>query len=84
MIYNYSDGTIQFWNGYGWNVLSMIPEVDSVSPTTFDGNTGATFTIFGKNFNSTTNVHFITNGGQTYAANTVVFVNASKLTATTG
>ncbi len=84
MIYNYTDGQIQFWTGYGWNTLSMIPEVDSVSPTTFDGDSGSTFTIFGKNFNSTTNVHFITNGGTAYAANTVVYINSSKLTATTG
>lgn len=81
--YNTTTGYLEQYNATGWTSIASAPIVTSVSPTTFNGNSGTTFTINGSFFDSSATVKFITTAGVEYYAGTVTFVSASELTATT-
>ena len=81
--YNTSDAKIEFYDGNNWkNIGSSQPLVSSISPTTYDGSAGTIITIFGKDFESGVNVHFVSSAnGSSTAAGVVTFTNSSTLTA---
>lgn len=81
--YNTSLGFMEQYTGDGWQGVAPPPTVTTVSPTTYNGEQGTTFTVNGSNFDSTVTVKFITAQGAEYSAATVSRVNASQLTATT-
>ena len=59
------------------------PTITSVSPVTYNGESGTSFTINGSNFTSDAIIKFITNNGTEYTAATVTFANVSQIIATT-
>jgi len=82
--YNTSTGYAEVYTANGWATIGIPPPViTSVSPTTYTGVSGSTFTINGSNFTSDVLVSFITNSGTTYAAATTTYVSSVLLTATT-
>lgn len=71
------DGTI--WAPFG----APPPTISTVSPDTYNGESGTAFTITGTNFSSDATVFFITSGGTEVQAATVSVVSATEITATT-
>ena len=71
------DGTVT------WEETQTPPTISSVSPTTFNGESGASFTITGANFDSTCVVKFVTSGGTEYTAGSLTRNIPTTLTATT-
>jgi hypothetical protein len=68
----------------GWtNFSAVAPTITTVTPISYNGESGTQFTINGINFTSGATVSFITSGGTEYAAGSVTFVSASQLLATT-
>ena len=68
----------------GWlSVVSDTPTIQSVTPTSFNGNVGTTFTITGINFKPDATVSFITGNGSFVIAASVVYVSQTELRATT-
>ena len=66
-----------------WADIPEQPVVSSVSPTSYDGQAGASFTISGFNFVTGATVAFIGNDSTIYNAATTTFVNSGQITATT-
>ena len=66
----------------GWNTLANPPTLLSVSPTSYNGESGQSFTVTGSGFLSGATVTFITSGGQEYGL-TTTYVSDSELTAVT-
>jgi hypothetical protein len=84
MRYNTSTGYAEVYTPGGWAIIGAPPpSISSITPVTFNGEQGTTFTINGANFTNDAIVKFITNGNVEYTAGTVVFINSSQLTATT-
>ena len=67
----------------GWTAIDIPPVISSVSPSSFTGVAGTTFTLTGDRFRSTDTVKFVTVSGTEYTAGTVTFVGVTTLTATT-
>lgn len=80
--YNTDTGLAEFYTANGWAAVESPPVVATVSPTTFNGESGTVITVNGTNFKTGAIVTFITNGGSEYAA-TTTFVNSTQLTAPT-
>ena len=59
------------------------PTITGVSPATYDGEAGATFTITGTNYDLGTAVDFITSGGTVHRASTTSTVDQANLSAVT-
>lgn len=81
--YNTTLGFMEQYTGDGWTGIAPPPTISTVSPTTYNGEQGTTFTINGSNYDSTATVKFITTQGIEYTAATVSRINNSQLTATT-
>ena len=81
--FNTSTDCLEQYTSVGWAGIAAPPAISSVSPTTFNGETGTTITINGQGFDVGAAIKFITSGGAEYNAGTVSFVNVSQLTATT-
>lgn len=81
--YNTSIGAMESYTVNGWETIGTPPIVSAVSPTSFNGNSGTSFTITGYNFVSGASVKFITVGGVEYTAASVTFNNSGSVTATT-
>ena len=84
-------GNIRFNNDFnraeiydvtGWNTLANPPTLLGVSPTSYNGESGQSFTITGSGFLSGATVKFVTSGGQEYGL-TTTYVSDSELTAVT-
>jgi hypothetical protein len=73
----------QYTSDSGWQGISPPPVATSVSPASFNGDSGTTFTVTGANFDTTATVRFITAGGAEYSAATVSRTNSSEIVATT-
>ena len=74
--------------GNGANLTGIItagnlPAIYSVTPTTYTGTAGTTFTLHGDRFKNNTTVFFRQSTGSKHAAATVSFVGVTTLTATT-
>ena len=81
--YHTTLGFLEQYTSDGWQGISPPPAINTVSPTTYNGEQGTSFTITGSNFDSTAIVKFITTQGTEYSAATVSRISNSQLTATT-
>ena len=81
--YNTSFGTLEQYSSDSWSSIENAPLIYNVSPTSFDGSSGTTFTITGSGFKSTDTVKFVTSSGTEHTGGTVTFVGVTTLTATT-
>lgn len=80
---NESTTYLEYYNGTTWVAIAAPPQVNSVSPTTYSGESGTTITVNGAFFDSGAVVKFITQGGAEVSASTTTFVNTGQLTCTT-
>jgi len=83
--YNTTTNSIEYYSTAitNWTSIQPIPQITAVSPVTFNGNSGTTFTLTGSNFNSTDTVKFITSNGTEYTAGTYTYISATSATVTT-
>lgn len=81
--YNTTTGYFETYTSSGWGSISTPPTITTISPTTFNGESGTTITINGSFFDTNSSVKFITNSGTEYTAGTVTFINSAQITATT-
>ena len=82
--YNSTIGQGEVYTSLGWAPFgAQPPAISSVTPITYNGESGTVFTINGSNFTNDAIVKFITNSGTEYNAATTSFVNSTQLTATT-
>ncbi len=81
--YNTTLGFSEQYTADGWQGIAPPPVITSISPTSFNGESGTTITINGANFDTTATVQFILNTGTTVNANTTTRVSSSQLTCTT-
>lgn len=81
--YNSTIGKNEMMDSEGWTAVASPPQITSVSPSTYNGEQGSSFTINGAFFDTGATVKFITNAGTEYSAATVSRVSASQLIATT-
>jgi len=83
--YNSTTGFTEVYNsGVGWtNIGVPPPTISNVTPVTYNGESGTSFTITGTNFIADAGIKFVTNDGTEYPAATVTFVNSTQITATT-
>jgi len=84
MRYNTETGLAEIYTSSGWGVFgSQPPTISTVSPGTFNGEIGTSFTINGANFTNDATVKFVDVNNTEYSAAIVTFVNSSQLLATT-
>ena len=81
--YNTTTGYFETYSSAGWGSIATPPAITTVTPSTYNGESGTSFTINGSFFDSSATVKFITSGGTEYTAATVSYVNSGQLTATT-
>jgi hypothetical protein len=82
--YNTTTGFAEVYTAAGWGTFgAQPPSISSVTPATFNGEQGTVFTINGSDFTADAVVNFIDSANNLWPAGTVVFVNATQLTATT-
>ena len=80
--FNTTLSLMEYYDGASWSAIAPPPTVVGVSPTTFDGSSGSTFTVTGANFDANVNAKFITNGGTESSAATVTRNSANSVTIT--
>jgi len=82
--YNSTTGFAEVYTSVGWGSFgAQPPSISTVTPATYNGEAGTTFTINGANFTADAIVKFVDVNNIEYTAGAVVFVNQSQLTATT-
>jgi hypothetical protein len=81
--YNTTTGLYEQYTATGWQAVDAPPTISSISPSTFNGESGTTITLTGTGFKSGSTVKFIANGGTEYTATTTTFVSSNSVTATT-
>ena len=81
--YNSELGRAEVYDLTGWTPIALPPSASSVSPTSFDGDSGSSFTVTGDGFVSGAVVQFVTNNGTVVNAATTTYNSATSLTATT-
>lgn len=80
--YNTDLGALDFYSSIGWFNLGYL-DATSVSPNTFNGQSGSSFTITGLGFQAGATVKFITNDLTEYTAGSVSVANSTTIIATT-
>ena len=80
--YNTTTGFFETFTGSGWGAVATPPSITSITPSNFDGEAGATFTVDGAFFDVDTTAVFRGADGTEYAAATVTFVNSTQITVT--
>jgi hypothetical protein len=82
--YNTTTGFAEVYDGNNWAEFGAPPpSINTVSPSTYNGESGTTFTINGTNFTADATVFFVTSGGTEVQAGSVSFISGAQLTATT-
>ena len=81
--FNSTLNLMEYYDGTAWSAIAPPPTVVSVSPTTFDGSSGTSFTVSGANFDTNVNAKFITNGGSESSAASVTRNSSNSVTITT-
>lgn len=81
--YNTTTGLAEFYTSAGWQAVDAPPSITTISPTTFNGESGSTITVNGSGFKNAAIVQFINASGTVYNAATTTFINSGQLTATT-
>jgi len=80
--YNSDLGAAEFYTSGGWVQFGGLA-VTGVSPTSFNGTSGTSFTVNGNGFVAGAQVRFVTNSGTEYAAASVSIVNFNTIITTT-
>lgn len=80
--YNTTSGFFETLTGSGWGALATPPSITSITPSNFNGEAGATFTVNGAFFDVDTTAVFKGSDGTEYAAATVTFVSSTQITLT--
>jgi len=80
--FNETTGSNEIYDGGGWVAISQPPQVESVTPSSFNGEAGATITINGQGFDLGSEVAFIDAQGNSTSSVSVTFVSSGQLTAT--
>ena len=78
--FNTTINLMEYYDGVQWKSIDAPPTVSSVSPTSYDGNSGQSFTVTGSNFGSGSSVTFVKQDTTTIAAATT-YVSPTSLTA---
>jgi len=73
---------LEYFNGDAWVAIAAPPQITSVSPSTFSGESGTSITVNGAFFDSGAVVKVVTQAGTEISAGTTSFVNASQVTFT--
>jgi hypothetical protein len=81
--YNLNSGKPEVYDSEGWTAIAAPPSISSVSPETFNGDSGTEFTIRGGNFSGVPGVKFITALGVEHDASAVTRISSTELRATT-
>ena len=82
--FNTDKNILEQYNGTVWREgYSPAPEITSVSPTDFDGESGTTITINGNYFSSGAVVQFKKTGGSYANGTNISFINSNQITADT-
>ena len=80
--YNTTTGFFESFTGSGWGSIATPPSITSITPSNFNGEAGATFTVNGAFFDTDTTAVFKGADGTEYAAATVTFVSSAQITLT--
>jgi hypothetical protein len=80
--YNSTLGAMEFYTPSGWIPYGLIT-IDTVTPATYNGESGSLFTLTGSGFFSGSIVRFVTNSGTVYNAGVSTVVSATIMNATT-
>ena len=80
--FNTTESSIEQYNGTSWSILASPPVINSVSPTSTNGDAGTVITITGVNFTAESTVKFIDQGGTEFNSGTTTFTNSTTVTAT--
>jgi hypothetical protein len=84
MRYNSLTGSAEVYSSSGWAIFGAPPPtISTVTPGTYNGESGTSFTINGANFTNDAIVKFIDVNNTEYNATLVTFVNSTQLLATT-
>jgi hypothetical protein len=81
--YNTDINGLEVYSATGWTPLAAPPSISTVSPATFNGDSGTPFTILGTNFTQDASVYFLTSNGTVLIAGSVNIVSTSQIIATT-
>lgn len=81
--YNTDIGYLENYINGAWSSIATPPSISSISPSTYNGNSGTAITINGSSFDASAIVKFISNSSVEYTAGSVTFVSANQLIATT-
>lgn len=82
--FNTSTGLAEVYDGTIWAVFGAPPPViNTVTPSTYNGESGTTFNLAGSGFSQDVAVYFITSGGAENLAGSVTFANSQLIYATT-
>jgi len=82
--YNSTTGFAEVYTAAGWGSFgAQPPSISTVTPATYNGEAGTTFTINGANFTADAIVRFVDVNNVEYTATIVTYVNTATLTATT-
>jgi len=81
--YNTDLNCLEQYTNAGWVGIASPPTITSVSPSTYTGNAGTSFTINGTSFDAAPVIKFIDNAGVEYTAASISRVSNAQLIATT-
>jgi hypothetical protein len=81
--YNTTLGFTEQYTSDGWVGIAPPPTIASISPLSFNGESGTEITVNGSSFDNNAVVKFITSGGTEVSAGTTTRVSSAQLTATT-
>jgi hypothetical protein len=81
--FNTDQDNLEQYTSEGWKGISAPPQISEVSPTTFDGTSGTSFTVTGSGFKAGSTASFVTNGGTEVTAGSVTINSASEMVITT-
>jgi hypothetical protein len=82
--YNSQTGFAEIYTSSGWATFGAPPPtISTVSPGTYNGESGTEFTVNGANFTNDAVVKFVDVNNTEYSATVVTFVNSTQLLATT-
>jgi hypothetical protein len=80
--HNTTTGYFEYYTFGAWASIGIPSFISMVSPTTFGGEIGNTFTIYGSFFDVNTTVSFKGMDNTTYPSGTVSFINSYEIRAT--
>jgi len=80
--YNTTTGFFETFTNSGWGTIATPPSITGITPSNFNGEAGATFTVDGAFFDADTTAAFKGADGTEYASATVTFVNSTQITVT--